>query len=331
MKSTLVTEMQKSRVKGISIVADLAPNKNTRSFDHYIVQDLAECVPPLEKIEVGRPIKDALEKMITKNYSQLPVVQGSTCVGAVTFESIARHLQEKGLRGRLGPSFMDIPVERFVEENTRFVRLHDDILDYVELMARSGFVLVGSHQELESIVTNYDLVLFFKEKAEIFLILREIETSLRYLVSKCLKGRKLQSRLAPFKRGKRSHPCVIDDLTLGQLRKMIRNNWSDFEELLLDNKKVDSQLEKILRIRNQAFHFRGQQLQANLDSIKKLRRQYLNVANAQLKARKHISMPEDMKDVFDQWFDEEKRKSARVCYDKIFHKVSPFARLFEVK
>jgi len=29
-----------------------------------------------------------------------------------------------------------------------------------------------------------------------------------------------------------------------------------------------------------------------------------------------------MKDVFDQWFDEERRKSAHVCYDKIFHEGS---------
>lgn len=304
----------------------------TKPFDHFTVQYLIEDIPPLETIEAGKPIREALRKMLAKNYSQLPIVHCSTCIGAVTLESIARQLHKEGLRGKLDSSFMNSPVKKFVDNNARLVRLGDDVLGHVEWMAGNGFVIVRSNRDFarpRSIVTNYDLVLFFKEKTEVFLLLREIETSLRYLVSRCLKGEKLKKLLAKFRRGSHSSPTNIEDLTLGQLGKLILDNWSQFENIFMDKQVVKSQLSRIRRFRNQVFHFKGRPKVADLDSIRKLRRNYLNLANSQMNAQQDERSHKEIKDVFDQWLDEERRGTARGGYDIIFHDRSPFARLFQ--
>ena len=96
-----------------------------------------EDVPPLETIDVKAPVREALAKMCAKNYSQLPVIQDKTCIGSVTLESIICQLRKEDLKGNLGLNFMNWPVKRFVEKNTRFVNPDDDILKHIEWMAES--------------------------------------------------------------------------------------------------------------------------------------------------------------------------------------------------
>jgi predicted transcriptional regulator len=249
----------------------------TKRFDHFTIRYLMEDILSLEIIDAKRPVKEALAKMCAKHYSQLPVIKGKTCIGSVTFESIMCQLRKEDQRGNLGLNFMDWPVERFVEKS-RFVRPDDDILKHIDWMAGKGFVLIGSSQELKSIVTNYDLVHFFKNKTEVFLLLREIETSLRYVVSQCLKKKKLKKALVSLKREHGPPPSCVDDLTMDELRQVISGNWNEFKDSLCDQKKIDRQLQKIRDLRNRVFHFRGRLTTDELDSIKKLRDNYLNLA-----------------------------------------------------
>jgi len=70
----------------------------------------------LETIKADRPIREALGKMCAKRYSQLPVIQGKNCIGAVTLESILTLLTKEDAKGNVGLKFMDWPVRRFVDD-----------------------------------------------------------------------------------------------------------------------------------------------------------------------------------------------------------------------
>jgi len=255
-------------------------NTQTKHFDHLIVRDLMEDVPPLETIDAEALVREALAKMCAKNYSQLPVIQNKICIGSITLESIVCRLRKRELKGNLGLNFMCWPVERFVDKNTRFVNPYDDILKHTEWMAEKGFVLVGSDQKLESIVTNFDLVGFFKNNVEVFLLLREVETSLRYMVSKCLEEDKLRAVLASLKREHGPSPSSINDLTLDELRQLVLVNWEEFRDSFLYRQRTDNQLQKIRDFRNRIFHFRTRITAPELTSIRKLRDNYINLANS---------------------------------------------------
>jgi len=248
--------------------------------DHFTVRYLMEDLPPLETIGARRPVREALEKMCTKNYSQLAVMQGKMCIGSVTLESILCQLRKEDLKGNRALEFMNWPVRRFVVRNPRFVDPDDNILKHVEWMAEKGFFIVGSSYECKAIVTNYDLVHFFENWTKVFLLLREIETNLRFVISQRLKGNRLRKALALLKREHSSPPSSINDLSLDELRQLIHINWKEFKGDFLDEQKIDSQLQKIRDLRNGIFHFRTQTTGRELASIERLRDNYLKLTDS---------------------------------------------------
>lgn len=248
-------------------------------------------LPPLETIDAKAPIRDAVAKMCIKDYSQLPVVEDKKCVGSVTLDSILRQLRKEDKKGNLGLNFMNWPVKRFIAKNPRFVSPDDDLLKYVEWMADKGFVLIGDPSRLEAIVTNYDLVLFFKCTTEPFLLLREIETALRYVIRRKLQHQELKEALASVKTEDGSRPSNLDELTLNNLRQLILVNWTKLQDLLLDRKKTDKQLQAIRKLRNEIFHFRARLSASQLAQLKALRNNCVKLAKSLTKNRSYINMP----------------------------------------
>jgi len=259
-----------------SITKNAAPE--VERFDHFTVGDLVDDLPPLETIKADRPIREALRKMCAMKYSQLPVIQGKICIGAVTLESILTLLTKEDARGNVAQNFMDRPVRRFIDRNSRWAQPEDDLLKHVEWMAEKGFVIIGSRSNWKSLITNYDLVHFFKKRTEVFLLLREIETSLRYVVANILGKTRLKKALRILKKEGGSSPSCIEDLTFDELRQLIVGNWQRLECIFLDKQKVDSQLTKLRGLRNRIFHFRAEITAAELTSIWRLRDNYLGLA-----------------------------------------------------
>lgn len=168
-------------------------------------------------------------------------------------------------------NFMNWSVKRFIDENSRFVSPDDDLLKHVEWMAEKGFVLIGAPSSLEAIVTNYDLVRFFKCTTEPFLLLREIETALRYVVRRKLQDQELKEALASIKTEDGSRPSDLDELTFNNLRQLVLANWTKLQDLFLDRDKTDKQLQTIGKLRNQIFHFRARLFVSQLAQLKALR------------------------------------------------------------
>jgi len=256
------------------VMSDLHP----KGFDHFTIRYLTEDLPALEVIDAQRPVEEALAKMCAKEYSQLPVTQGKVCIGAITLESVIRQLVKESRKGNRGLDFMDWPVKRFVEKDVRFVRDEDDLVKHLEWLAERGFVIVGSNRKWESVVTNYDLVHFFKNETEVYLLLREIETCLRFTVLKILGEKRLKRTLHLVRRKNGTTPSSINDLSFDELRGFIRSNWKQLKGFFLDESRVDDQLVRIARLRNRVFHFKSTVLAPELNSIKRLRDNYVNLA-----------------------------------------------------
>lgn len=251
-----------------------APNE----YDRFTIRTLTETTPPLETIDSNVPIQVTLRKMHNKRYSQLPVLKGETCIGSVTFESILRIIADQAAKSKLGQNFMEWPTERFVDRKIKYVSPDDDLVDHVEWMAKEGFVLVSSPQRIDSILTNYDLVLFFKRKTEAFLLLREIETSLRYVVSHNLNARELKEAIASIATENGFQVSGIYELTFNDLRQVILSAWGILEKVFVDREKTSKQLESIRILRNQILHFRGRLLASHLAQLRRLRDYYVSLA-----------------------------------------------------
>jgi predicted transcriptional regulator len=246
-------------------------------YDLFTFRDLMDSLPPLETVKAETPIREAIRKMCARDYSQLPVIKDKNCVGSVTSDSILRRLrnaEKKGYRIE-----MDWPVERFLDQNPpRFVRSDNDLMGHVNWMASNGFVLIGSPQKVEAIVTNYDLVLFFKEKTEAFLLLREIETTIRYLIRQTLSDQELKEALASIKKDDGSTTGNLTDLTFDNLRQLILANWTKFENLFKDKEKTNKQLQIVRNMRNEIFHFRRPIEESRLQQLRRLRDNYAKMA-----------------------------------------------------
>jgi predicted transcriptional regulator len=77
----------------------ISPDRKTvtkdRRFDHFTVRDLMEDLPPLETVRTKRSLREALARMCAKECSQLLIIRGKTCIGALTLESVIRQLKEE--------------------------------------------------------------------------------------------------------------------------------------------------------------------------------------------------------------------------------------------
>ncbi len=274
-------------VEGSGFLADFATVssikrsvREAKHFCHFTMGDLTNDLPQLETIKAHQPIREALRKMCTKKYSQLPVIQGRICIGAVTFESILTVLAREDTEGNAGLRFMNWPVRRFVDDHAEPVQNDDDLLKRVEVLAEKGYATVESGSHLQSLVTNYDLVHFFKEETEIFLMLREIETCLRFIVHKSLNKRKLKEELKSIKRKEGPPPSRINDLSFDELRQLMCRNWKLLRDSFSEKEIMDNQLIKIRNLRNRVFHFREQVTKNEFDFIKKTRDNCIKLVTA---------------------------------------------------
>jgi CBS domain-containing protein len=266
-----------------------------RDYDRFNFGSIIRDLPSPERVDSMTPISDVFNMMLDKNYSQVLVVEKGKWIGTVTLFSVLRKLKSEGDGKTLNGRFMDFPAKAFVDENSKFVKTDEDILEYADWMAKNDFVIVGSQSNLLAIFTNYDMVHFLKRKSEAFLLLREIETVLRYLVSQKINDEDLKQALERFKTEDKSNIISIDELTLNDLRQFILMHWRELESLFLDCERINVQLETICRLRNQILHFRGQVMASSLCQLQMFRDSYLkltssvakNTKNAEQKQHRH--------------------------------------------
>lgn len=219
-------------------------------------------------------VVDALKMMQKHHYSQLPVVVGKAVLGIFSYRSFSEKAltRQKAIKGEwLG----DQPVEDFLEEY-EFVHGSQDWNRIVDYLNRDDAFFVGHPNGLDGLVTTMDVLDYFRDIASPFIILAEIELSLRRVIQISVTEANwrtaLESSLTTAYEGK-VVPMDLGDMTFDNYVQIISNNgnWKFFETFFdsgdVSRKQTARKLQQLRDWRNIVFHFKRRLEPWELDTL----------------------------------------------------------------
>jgi len=238
-----------------------SPITEVSSDPTYRIGKLLSANKPPVSVNPDAPLSEATQLMISHDYSQLPVMTNDRQIkGIVTWASI-------GTRLALGKEC------GFVREC--MVRHHEISVDAALLSAiddivRHGYVLIRNAEGIVTgIVTTTDLSQEFRQLAEPFLLLGEIENYIRRMIEDKYRIDEVRQTCEPG----RVHDDIqsISDLTLGEYLRLLEDpeRW-DRLKLAVARSQFCKDLEEVRQIRNKVMHFDPDELRT--EDMGKLRR-----------------------------------------------------------
>lgn len=224
-------------------------------------QDVGRIFPgevSLRCVDPSTTVTEALRIMVGNRFSQLPVVSNGVVRGVFSHWSLAHHLLDS-------PKLS--PLELFVEdvmEPLPYVTVQDSLDTVLEHLNRHDAVLVTSPHGLQAVATAADVLNYFVQVAKPFVLLQEIELSLRALLRGCLTDAELEACAGYALRSKYGGdisriPLRLEDMSFEEYRAIVsaKDNWPHFEGVLGRSRElVASKLLRVRDIRNSIFHFR---------------------------------------------------------------------------
>lgn len=231
------------------------------------------------------PLLDALSMLLDGGVDGLPVrnEDGSYTLGYFSFKTAVEYIAELQ-PGQIGNSLQSGTVGRcHIDASELFEAPSREVHDVISKLNDFGAVLVGDEDRLSGVLRQSDVVSFLADVAQPFLLLSEIETALRDLISsdapvtwfadaaeRCLSQRASSGGQPP--------PTSVDKATLGDLVATILNG-ENFAELAargavfgVDRDAAKKHLERLPAIRNEVFHFRGPLNPSDLAYLRSARR-----------------------------------------------------------
>jgi len=191
-------------------------------------------------------ISEAVTLLLTHDYSQLPVMTTERDVkGVISWKTIGSRLALN----------RQCPCARDCMEQPRIVQLEDSIFSAIAYISEHDYVLVQApDRTICGIVTATDFSEQFRLLAEPFLLIGEIEDSIRKLIH----GKFTASELADVKDpdDKERKVEAVSDLTFGEYGRLLENEkrWKKVG-LALDRAEFVKRLTYIRDIRNDIMHF----------------------------------------------------------------------------
>lgn len=207
---------------------------------------LASANKPPMSVKPDATVNEAVTKMLTYDYSQLPIMPNERDVkGVVSWASI-------GSRLALGRACTYVRDCRYPHHE---ISADTSLFAAIDTIVNHEYVLIRGHdQKISGIVTTSDLSLQFLQLGEPFLLLGEIENHIRRLISGKFTAAELSEAKDPADTTREI--SGISDLTFGEYAFLIGNpaRWTKLE-LNIDRAVFLEQLEKVRTIRNDVMHF----------------------------------------------------------------------------
>ncbi len=198
-------------------------------------------VNPTDRLEVATTI------MLLNDFSQLPVMPNERDVkGVISWKSI-------GVSASVGGPRED--VRHCMDSSVREISIDSPLVDANEDIAKHGYILVrGEDRTITGIVTASDLADQFKQIAEPFLIVGEIEGHLRMLIHRKFTVDEM-TKASSSSAGEQPIGGSAD-LTLGAYCRLLEppEHWERLG-LHIDRKSFVKRLDYIREIRNDVMHF----------------------------------------------------------------------------
>lgn len=212
----------------------------------YRIGRLAAANRPLVYVHPDAPIEEAVTIMMLHDYSQIPVMENSRrLVGVVSWKSIGmrRALKTSGATVR---SFIDPAVE---------VSADAFLFNVIGRIIERQYVLVRDTQNrITGVVTTTDLSMQFRQLAEPFLLLEEIEKRMRRLIDDRFTTEELQSACDPNDPTRLARRAA--DLTFGGYLRLLQNpeRWEKLG-IPIERGSFVQRLDEVRSIRNDVMHF----------------------------------------------------------------------------
>ena len=239
----------------------------------HLVGNLIPEGQDLVTISPQESVANAMTLMKEHNFSQLPVTVGSYVLGVFSYRSFATGLL---LMGDINEPIRDLPVEEFVE-SLQFVQASDNWEAILTHLNQDDGVLVGTHQELEAILTAMDGLTYLADITNPFVWLAEIERSLRRIIRACIPTHyELQEciRNALAKRYDAHRlPTRISEMNFNDYIMLIEHgeNWAKFAIAFGESSAYRGRLGRRLReirdLRNVVFHFKRKLTQKDENTL----------------------------------------------------------------
>ncbi len=212
----------------------------------YRISKLEAANRPPITIAPDASLEHATTLMLSNDYSQLPVTVSDRHVkGVISWTSVGIRSALKKT-GDFVRDFMDPHQE---------IRADSSLFQAIPIIEQFGYVLIRSSEgSIQGIVTSSDLSSQFRQLAEPFLLLGEIENHIRHIISRRFECETL-SEFSDPKDGGRTIESVAD-LTFGEYVRLLENPkcW-DKLALAMDRVEFCKELDRVRRIRNDVMHF----------------------------------------------------------------------------
>lgn len=209
------------------------------------------------------PAGEALNLMLEKRFSQLPVMDNGEVLGVFSLWSLVQHLVlSPGIK--VETLLKSMEVGELMEQLPK-VTVKESVHSILGLLERHDAVLVDSPHGLQAVATSSDVLRYFYKVARPYILLQEIELALRNLIELCAPDEKLKECIdralaKSYEARKWSVPTNLKELSFEDYRTIIicSANWPVFEGLLGHNRDlVSAKLERLREIPNEVFHFRS--------------------------------------------------------------------------
>jgi CBS domain-containing protein len=223
-------------------------------------------IPARQRVLTVAPdtsVGEAIGKMKEQNFSQLPVVSGNAVLGVFSYRSLAHTLLQLG---PIDTDFSTLPVDEFMEVFT-FVQPIDKWESILEILNRADAVLVGNRNNLRGILTSMDVLTYLHRLANPFVMLAEIELSLRQIIEACVSTEELQAcaiNSLSAKYAVEEMPASPSAMTFNDYVQVIGDgrNWPHFQPAFGSGgwmrRQTVSRLTEVRDLRNDTFHFKRQ-------------------------------------------------------------------------
>ncbi len=208
-------------------------------------------------------VRDAIALLRQNGYSQVPVVAGGEVLGVFSYRSFAQ--KAAGLSWQEVTQQKSAPGDLAVEEcleRFEFARVTEEMNQVFDAMDRDNGVLIGSPECLQGILTPMDFLRYLFKVASPFVMISEIELTLRALIRLAATPTELEEcaikALAQLY-GPEKVPKHLEAMTFDNYKAIISHgeNWPRFEPLLGVNRtRISAKLKQLCDLRNDLFHFK---------------------------------------------------------------------------
>ena len=209
-------------------------------------------------------VRDAIPQMVSKGFSQVPVLDNNEVLGVFSFRSFSKGVGnvsfEEWKTQKCAPS--ELQVDNFLEQ-FEFARVTDEIDRVFDAMDHDNGILVGDHDQLVGILSPMDFLRYLYQVASPFVLVSEIELAIRALIRTVLTPDQIQAVakrcLTKVYSGEENVPKTLEEMTFSNYQLMITHTdtWIEFVCLFGGTRaRMGGKLREIAEIRNNVFHFK---------------------------------------------------------------------------